>query len=501
MRRIAVSLAVLALAAAGAYWWSKNFRRVVVLDLRTPRAVAADPWLPARRILAARGASVRDEPTLTAILERVRPDDVLILAKIEGELSRENARRIGAWVRSGGRLVVSVEPFAADGNRDSLLAGLGVSVAGEEDEEDDCPGAEVDGEDVVGQDAFGDDDGPGDYRAGALDGEAGEDGAGREAEQAAEADACADAAGGGTDDGAAIADGGADESGGRGEAAERETDADVAARGAEGDAGIGGNGEPSADSVGPDATTDGEDSSLAHAGLPVQRVTLPDGTVLETDDYEFGKLVWTRPDRPADWVDTSGRLLLARVGRGAIAVVHNGGVFRGKAIRERDHAELLVRLAIPDGKRHVVWIARYGSLPSWYGWLWEHAWPALLSLLLLALLGMRRAAARFGPVEPAEGAARANLLEHAAAAGRWLWSLPEGPDILATRLRTSALAAVRARRPELAGLDAAALARALAAEGRASERDIVRALDTVSPGDPAGFLKTARTLWIIRRTK
>lgn len=447
MKRLLLLLVGLALVAAAAFWWTKNYRRTVRMVPRAPRALIADPWLPARRMLASRGIRVQGEKSLSAILGRLRPNETLLLGGIDGELSLDQARRIADWVRAGGRLVASVEWQERTEARWCLLEELGVAVEGAQDNRCRAPLRKT-------------------IPAGWHGAKPGSRASRRDSSVLPPSQ------------GDAREEPGSERVGAHDQA--RESRADTPGR----------NSGVAANAV----------AEFLDAPSRVRIVTLPDGAALQIEPYDVRILRWIPRDRPVEWIDPGGHLVLARVGAGSIAIVSDESIFRGQHLRQRDHAELLLRLVDPDGKRPSAWIARIGSLPTWYGWLWQRAWPALLALLLLAALGMRRAAARFGPLDHADDDERKGILEHAAAAGQWLWTLPEGPDILASRLRATTLSAVRARRPELSGLDAAGLARALSAEGRASERAIARALDTTSPGDPPGFLRNARTLWIIRRT-
>ena len=149
----------------------------------------------------------------------------------------------------------------------------------------------------------------------------------------------------------------------------------------------------------------------------------------------------------------------------------------GRSIGANDHAELFWRLVslTPGLELHVYF--RPERLSLW-GFLKEHAVPALIAGALLLALWVWSIVPRFGPIAPDAPPGRRRLLDHLRASGRYYW---------VTGLRSRLVVAAR---------DAALrrVARAQPDFAHASAREKVSRLSSlanISPEDAARFMSAA----------
>jgi hypothetical protein len=129
------------------------------------------------------------------------------------------------------------------------------------------------------------------------------------------------------------------------------------------------------------------------------------------------KLVTAEGDvrfRIADQLVSFGR------GRGVVTAASSLHFARNRGIGANDHAELLWHLlALTPGRDLVVyWSPTRLSL---WGFLTEHAAPALAASGLLLALWLWAIVPRFGPVAPDAPPGRRRLLDHLRASGRYYW--------------------------------------------------------------------------------
>ncbi len=153
-------------------------------------------------------------------------------------------------------------------------------------------------------------------------------------------------------------------------------------------------------------------------GAGVQRVTLPDGTVLRvnlgsspvlTDDED--EPLWTAGG--ADGI----RVMALGWGKGEILLLSTLRPFTNREIGRLDHAVLLWR--VTEGGVPGVLIVRQVDPQSFPGWLVRHAPAALAALAGFLLLWLWQVVPRFGPLAPAAAPDRRSLLEHLRAVGRF----------------------------------------------------------------------------------
>jgi hypothetical protein len=179
------------------------------------------------------------------------------------------------------------------------------------------------------------------------------------------------------------------------------------------------------------------------------------------------------------------------LGNGRALLCADLGCLDNRRIPAFDHADFLCAVAAlrPSGS---VWIVtREASTGAW-GWLWDHAWPALVALAALGLGALWAAAPRFGPVEPAPDPARRSFLEHLDACGRYQWRTGQGRPLL-DACRGAFLRRLGQRHPGWAGLEPGPLCQRLAQRSGLAQDRIERALRPSQP-HPAGFLEAVQTL-------
>lgn len=156
----------------------------------------------------------------------------------------------------------------------------------------------------------------------------------------------------------------------------------------------------------------------------------------------------------ADWTvatETGAHLLQYRLGQGRITVLGDLDLFTNDAIGQYDHALLLARLV---GRERRAWLLYSSDMPPLPRLLWRHAPALVVSVSALGLLLIWSLTRRSGPrIDPGQ-ARRRNLMEHLAAAGRFLWRT----DRAAATFRRSQAAleqAWRRRHPVLGSLEQA----------------------------------------------
>lgn len=124
------------------------------------------------------------------------------------------------------------------------------------------------------------------------------------------------------------------------------------------------------------------------------------------------------------WVvaDNAGQYLMQfPVGRGLLTVMTSAEVFSNYHIAEHQHAQFLHYLVQMPEHDAGVWLIRVDDMPPLWQWLWENAWYAMFSLILLFLFWLWRAPYRFGPVLNDAQLQRRSLLEHIRASGYYRW--------------------------------------------------------------------------------
>jgi hypothetical protein len=140
-----------------------------------------------------------------------------------------------------------------------------------------------------------------------------------------------------------------------------------------------------------------------------------------------------------DWLleGQYGALVVHRpLGAGAITVVNELTWLENDRIGARDHAELLWWLLHLDGRASQgVWLLHDDEMPPLWRWLWTHAMPVVVSVLLLALAALAAAAPRFGPLQGKPAPVRRRLIEHIEASGEFLWRHGQGAHLVAATRR------------------------------------------------------------------
>ncbi len=165
---------------------------------------------------------------------------------------------------------------------------------------------------------------------------------------------------------------------------------------------------------------------LYAGGLPPRRVQLPG-----TDE------LWLSEDAPhavrREWFDIAGRrrAITLEVGQGRVTVLLDASPLENAQIARQDHilwaADLFELVDPPAG---VLVVLEGGVDRSLLSLAWAYLRPLLASLALLLALAIARANARLLPPRAAPAAVRRDLLEHMAAAGRFLWERGLLTDLL-----------------------------------------------------------------------
>jgi hypothetical protein len=178
------------------------------------------------------------------------------------------------------------------------------------------------------------------------------------------------------------------------------------------------------------------------------------------------------------------RLVSFRRGKGVVTVASSLDFARNDFAGDLDHAELLWAVLQLSPASELRVFARPQKLSLW-GFLEEHAAPALLGGGLLLGVWLWRTAPRFGPLVPDAPPARRRLLDHLRASGRYFWARGQRARLLAAA-RDAALRRIARSQPDFAVATEAERAMRLARLADVAPRDAAHFLAT--PAEPQGTL-------------
>lgn len=176
-------------------------------------------------------------------------------------------------------------------------------------------------------------------------------------------------------------------------------------------------------------------------------------------------------------------------GGGMVTVAATLDFARNRAIGDNDHAEMLWRLLeLTPGRALVVyWSPMRLSL---WGFLTEHAAPALAATALLLALWLWSIAPRFGPVAPDAPLGRRRLLDHLRASGRYYWN--QGlRSRLVVAARDAALRRIAHAQPDFAAASEAERVSRLASVAGISREDAARFISAAGTMRGADFIRLA----------
>ncbi|KQV44913.1 DUF4350 domain-containing protein [Duganella sp. Root336D2] len=411
---IIIAIVAVLLAGAGYELWHLYFHKVWRGQYHVSEAQAKNPMLAATRLLEASGHKVRVEPVLSYQLLNQLPDGVLLLSRYARPPDERQARLLLDWVRRGNTLVMTPDWVGDTEEGEASPADL--------DQATDPLGKHF-GVAMSGRSRVDDS-----CRIDPLE-------TSRREKRAAKAKA--------------------------GQAQNNDGD-----DGEEGDDGDDGDGAAGKEAEGParlvclNAPGAANTIELARPSDTLQRFQGKGPAPLWGDTYELAVLVYGE-------------------GRGKVAMVAvdaGDSYFDNDALRQFDHAELLLLLAGQSGPHAPVMLVQHNEPVGWAAWLWQHGRPVVLGLAALLLLWTWSASRRFGPMLPEAPTARRALIEHIEASGRWLWRLPQGRALLLEAVRKSTEKQLLRRLPELHALGPAERARRLARLAKMPEPQVSDAL-------------------------
>lgn len=228
---------------------------------------------------------------------------------------------------------------------------------------------------------------------------------------------------------------------------------------------------------------DGDGESADKVDPAPQLITLPDTGEPLAVAFSERRMLFDGEGR-ADWsiaTERGAHLLQYRLDQGRITVVGELDLFSNDAIGNYDHALLLARLV---GGQRRAWLIYSSDMPALPRLLWRHAPGLVVSVMALGLLLVWSLGQRSGPVITPSRESRRNLMEHLAAAGRYLWRA----DRAATTFGQSQAAleqAWRRRHPVLGSLEQTARCQWIAQHVGISPQAVEQALYGVYPGEQA----------------
>ncbi|MFZ5558153.1 MAG: DUF4350 domain-containing protein [Pseudomonadota bacterium] len=192
----------------------------------------------------------------------------------------------------------------------------------------------------------------------------------------------------------------------------------------------------------------------------------------------------------------SGRqhLVQIAVGIGRLTVLSDDSFLRNGSIGQHDHAAAGLALLSGNGP---VWLVREQLGTSLAALIWRHAREAVIAFAVLVVLALWAAAARFGPLLPAEDLRRRRLLDHITGSGRFLWRSGRAAALIDSS-REALMRTVLYRHPDW--LKAADLQERLAQAAKLPPEDVRRALEARATASEAEFTATIRTLETLRKS-
>lgn len=139
---------------------------------------------------------------------------------------------------------------------------------------------------------------------------------------------------------------------------------------------------------------------------------IPNDDSEEEHDTEEDEAIVAAPE-DLDQQEHGGNVLVHyALGKGHVTAVGNIEMFGNDMIADHDHAEYLTRVVRQAGNPNAIYLAPDPQYPNLIGWLMQHAWPALLTAVVLLAVALWRAMPRFGPLESSPPSARPGLLQH-----------------------------------------------------------------------------------------
>ena len=204
------------------------------------------------------------------------------------------------------------------------------------------------------------------------------------------------------------------------------------------------------------------------------KVVMPSGMKLATAERDLRM-------RVGEQILSIGR------GRGIVTVSTTLNFVRNHNIGNHDHAELLWRImTLSPGKELVVyWSPTRLSL---WGFLKEHAAPALAAGALLLLLWLWSIAPRFGPVAPDAPPGRRRLLDHLRASGRYYWTRGLRSRLVVAA-RDAALRRVARAQPDFVSAPQVERVSRLSSLANISKEDAARFLSAAGAMRGADFIR------------
>lgn len=192
--------------------------------------------------------------------------------------------------------------------------------------------------------------------------------------------------------------------------------------------------------------------------------------------------------------DIGTQIIQISLGEGRVLALSDLGPWRNDHLHYLDHAWLLGYFA---REHHAVWFVRGVDADRLPAWLWRHAAPLLIALLVLVALLVWRQLPRRGALLDDDSVPAGDFLDHLLASGRLMWRHHER-DTLLSGLREQVHTRL-ARHPDARGTDPA---RRIAVAARLSglPADAIRAALDTTPQDADDLMTQVSTLQQLRRS-
>lgn len=207
----------------------------------------------------------------------------------------------------------------------------------------------------------------------------------------------------------------------------------------------------------------------------------------------------TRPERDTDPLNHSEnqlRFVDRAVGAGRVTLLNHSQVFHNTDIECHDHAFLLTQLTSNKG---IIWFLQNRDGPNFWRLLWQMSLWAVLALITALLLGLWRAAIRFGPVLPNIDGARRQFMDHIRANGAFLWRHRQQAALCDT-LREEVQQRLNKRWPDFYQLSRPKQYQRISELCRLSTKDIDLALHQDIPQEATAFTEMIKLLQHLRNT-
>ncbi len=164
----------------------------------------------------------------------------------------------------------------------------------------------------------------------------------------------------------------------------------------------------------------------------VSKYMLKDKTEISIIFYPDYHLVDTKNLAQFTLQDEYGiHLLQLKIGNGILTILSDDYFLENYGIGDHDHAYLIWKLATANKSTNSkIWLLYTNASDSIFTILWKNAKHAIITFIVLIIIGIWAMQGRFGPIIPLNDVSSRNILEHLSALARFSWRQDKGKRLL-----------------------------------------------------------------------